>query len=127
MVDCNIDIGDKVYVGGIYGKDFEIVNNKIGTISNIVFASYQDYSTYLVDVVINGEIFPLNLSYVYKLNDLDTYDYEGILEDYPLEYYFNKFEITGEALIRHDEEGSCKVISKTKNGIAKVFYLTSIN
>lgn len=135
MVNSNIDIGDRVYIGGIYGDDFEVVNNKLGRIDSIVFASYQGYSTYLVDVIIDGQIFPINIGYVYKIDDLDTYDFEGILEEYPIGYFFNKFEIKGEAVISHYrgqnkndlERGTTKIISKTKNNIAKIFYITSPN
>ena len=116
-----------MYVGGIYGKDFDMINNKIGKIDKIIFASYEDYSTYLVDVIINGEIFPVNFSYIFKLDDLDTFDYDGILEEYPIDYYFNKYNITGKAVIHYDEDGLNKIVCKSKNNDAKVFYLTSIN
>jgi hypothetical protein len=127
MVNCNVEIGDKVYIGGIYGKDFEMFNNKIGKIDKIIFVSYEDYSTYLVDVMVNGIIFPVNFSYIFKVDDLDTFDYDEILNDSPLDYYFKKNNITGKAIIHYDEDGLNKVICKSQNNDAKVFYLTSIN
>ena len=128
MVNYDVEVGDKIYVGGIYGDDFKMFNNKVGKVDAIIFNSNQFFSTYLVDVVVNKTIFPVNLSYIYKLNDLDTYDYGDLLEDEePLNHYFNKHNITGEAVIKYDEDGLNQVVCKTNKGIGKVFYLTSIN
>ena len=94
MVNCNVEIGDKIFIGGLYGSDFKMINHKIGKIDKLMFTSNEYYSTYLADVRIDNMIFPINLTYVYKINDLDTYDYDGILDgDSPLEYYFTKFKI----------------------------------
>jgi len=75
MVDTNIEIGDKVLISGLCGKDFVEINNKIGIIKKIMFTSSQHYVTYIVNVLIDDLIVPVNLAYVYRLDSLDIYDY----------------------------------------------------
>lgn len=127
MVNINIGIGDKVYVGGIFGDDFKIINNKTGTVKRIMFSSNENYNTYLIDVDINGDIFPLNLSYVFKVDDFDTYDYDELLSEYPLEYYLETFQIIGTPTLMYDQLGLNYLYCKTKEFKVKPLMITSIN
>ena len=60
----DVEIGDKILIGGLYGDDFVEINNKIGTIEKIMFSSSQNYVTYIVDVLIDGLIFLAFLAYL---------------------------------------------------------------
>ena len=56
MVDNDVELGDKVLIGGLYGEDFIEINNKIGTVKKIMFSSSEHYVTYIVDVLIKNLI-----------------------------------------------------------------------
>lgn len=128
MVDNEIQIGDRVYIGGIFGDDFKMINNKVGIVKRIMFSSSEHYATYLVDVSINGKIFPLNLSFVYKLDDFDIYDYDGLLNgSSPLEFYFKKFRIIGRPSLLYDQLGLNHLYCKTKDNNIQPLTITSLN
>lgn len=129
MVDCNIDIGDLVYIGGIIGDEFKIINNKVGEIKRVMFSSDEYYTTYLVDVIVNGEIFPVNLNYIYKIDDLDTYEYASLFigNSSPLDYYFKLYNTTGKEVMLYDQYGQNYLYCQTKDNYIKQLVLTSLN
>lgn len=129
MVDNNVEIGDKVLIGGLYGEDFTEINNKIGTVKKIMFSSSQHYVTYIVDVSIKGIIVPVNLAYVYKIEDLDIYDYDLNTLDAlnPIEYYIEKFNIVGETHLLIDQWGKSYLFCKTRDNNMQSLALTNLN
>ena len=129
MVDTNVEIGDKVLIGGLYGEDFVEINNKIGTIKKIMFSSSQHYVTYIVDVLIDGFIVPINLSYIYKLEDLDIYDYDSSFIEAlnPLQFYIDKFNVVGETHLLIDQWGKSYLFCKTRENNMQPLALTNLN
>ena len=125
----NIEIEDKVLIGGLYGEDFVKINNKIGTIKKIMFTSSQHYVTYIVDVMIDGVIVPINLAYIYKVDDLDVYDYNtNFMEALnPIEYYFQKFNVVGNTKLLIDQWGKSYLFCKTRENNMMPLALTNLN
>jgi hypothetical protein len=129
MVDTNVEIGDKVLIGGLYGEDFIEINNKTGIIKKIMFSSSQNYVTYIVDVLIDGLIVPINLSYIYKLDDLDIFDYDTSFVEAlnPIEFYIEKFNVVGDTHLLIDQWGKSYLFCKTRENNMQPLALTNLN
>lgn len=128
MTDNYVQIGDKVIIGGLYGDDFVELNNKIGTIEKIMFTSSEYYTTYLVDVNIKGEVVPVNLAYIYRVDDLDLFDYYELTNfDDPFEFYKTKFRIVGQTHLLVDQLGKSYLYCKTRENNMQPLVLTNLN
>lgn len=91
MSDDFITIGDQVYIGGLFGEDFEDINNKIGFIKKIIAASNKTSITYIADVVIDDTIIPINFDFLYKIDD-----------DYRIDSILSNFDVVTDILYRLD-------------------------
>lgn len=128
MVNSTIGIGDKVYIGGITDDDYRFLNHKTGYVDNITFSSRNDYTSILVDVNIDDKIHTINLTYTYKIDDLDVFDYDGLLDRHtPLKYYFDISNIVGNQYILRDNLGINYLCALTRNQKIKMFKLTGLN
>ena len=128
MIDNHIKIGDKIIVGGLFSDDFLGLNNKIGTIKKIMFASSGYYSTYLVDVNIDGNIVPINLSYIFKLDDLDIFNYYELTEfTNPIDFYISKCRLVGHTYMLIDQRGTSYLQCKTRENNLLQLTLSNLN
>lgn len=62
-------IGDHVLIGGLYGHDFEVINNKIGVLLNIYSLIADNRIKYLAKIKIEEYEFPIDMRYVYKISN----------------------------------------------------------
>lgn len=128
MIDNYVEIGDKVLIGGLFGDDFKEINNQTGIVKKIMFTSSKFYTTYLVDVQIHGEIVPVNLAYIYKVEDLDVFDYQELIDsENPLEFYYNKFRIVGDSQLLIDQWGKSYLYCRTRENNMFPITLTNHN
>lgn len=128
MIDNHVEIGDKIIIGGLLGDDFFEINNQIGTVEKIMFASSEHYATYLVDVNIRGKIVPINLAYIYKLEDLDVFDYYELTElPNVMDFYISKFRIVGRTDLLIDDWGKSYLYCKTRENNMVALTLTNLN
>lgn len=65
-------IGDKVYIGGLYGDEFKIINNKFGTLKKIYSLIADNSLKYLGTIEMNNMQFAIDMKYVYKLSNLQV-------------------------------------------------------
>ena len=69
MYDELAMIGDKVYISGLYGSDFKLINNKVGVLKKIFSITSNNSVNQLGEITMGGHSFPINLKYVYKLKN----------------------------------------------------------
>jgi len=65
-------IGDNVYIGGLQGEEFKLINNRFGVLKKIYSITSKTVLKYLADIQMNMYKFPINLNYVYKLQNVIT-------------------------------------------------------
>lgn len=125
MIESVIDIGDKVYIGGLFGEDFKEVNNKIGIVNEIIFSSTPSYTTYIVNVLIGDTLVSVNLAYVFKLDQIN----EGLksIVYQPHIYFMKKLHITGIPDLVMDDLGRSMLFCRTRENTLQPLTLTNLN
>lgn len=128
MVECNIDIGDKVYVGGIEPNDeYNHINGKVGVVNDILFVLNDIYAEYQAEVIIDNKSHFLNVIYLYNIEDFDSYIYDGLFDSSPYDYYFDIYDVVDEPIITFGENGINYLIAKTRKSTLNVFAINSLN
>ena len=59
-----IDIGEKVLIFGLFGKDYYSINNKIGIVNSIMFSSCENSLSLMADVLINNQEVTFNFDFL---------------------------------------------------------------
>lgn len=62
-------IGDNVYIGGLYGDEFKLINNRIGVLKKIYSLISDNSINYLANIQMGKHWFSIDLKYVYKLSN----------------------------------------------------------
>lgn len=130
MFNNPIDIGDNVYIGGLFGEDFIEINNKIGKVEKITFSSTPEFATYIVDVLIDDTVVTVNLAYIFKLDNIfginQLMHFSGSLSD-PLNYYYRKLRVVGTPTLVLDESGRSFLFCQTRENSIESLTLTNLN
>lgn len=87
MYDDIAMIGDKVYIGGLYGDDYNLVNNKVGILRKMYNITSNKTVNYLGEIDMGMVRIPINLKFVYKLNS-DIISSKLLSEDIVSEMFF---------------------------------------
>ena len=118
-------IGDKVYIGGLYGDDFKCVNNKIGILKKVYSITSENVINYLGEVQFGLLKIPVNLKYVYKLPNVSI-DPILISPDILGELFWE--HSIASAIVGIDDDTSNQVaICKTIDNRTQLLTLSTIN
>lgn len=131
MFSNPVDIGDKVYIGGLFGFDFTEINNKFGKVEKITFSSTPTFATYMADVLIDDEkVVTVNLAYLFKFDNIygvnQQMHFSGSVSD-PLNYYYRKFRVIGTPSLVMDELGRSFLFCQTRENSMESLTLTNLN
>jgi hypothetical protein len=63
-------IGDNVYVGGLAGENFRLINNRFGIIKKIYCITSDNVLKYLADIEMDKYSFPIDMKYVYNFKNI---------------------------------------------------------
>ena len=124
-IDNKITVGDRVYVGGLIGKEFADINNKIGTIQKIIISSTMNQVVYLADVSIDNHLLPINFHYLFKITN-DNIIIENKIYCSEIEHYFISHNV-GEYKLGIVETGESQAICLTKEDSVVSLILTTLN
>ena len=121
-------IGDTVLILGILGNEFEYLNNKIGTIEKIFSVSSVETNDYFyADVKVDDSIVPIDLRFLYDINNTEL---DSVLKSYllnPIQYYFKVFFVEEQQLVIENSGVSSCVSSISHTNSYEIFDLTSLN
>lgn len=126
-----IETGDTVLICGLYGKNFNFINNKFGTVKNVILRNdgQQLLRIAEIELIKGGAQYSINFDFIYKLNIETTIDnpvQHLVTIDNPMIYYVNKKAIRHTMNI-HDELGQHMAVCVDKNGKSHVILFSGIN
>jgi hypothetical protein len=118
-------IGDNVYIGGLQGENFELINNKIGTLKKIYCVTSEGRLSYLANIEIDELEFPIDLGYVYKLNNVII---DPIFLDNNVVNELFQYHSINEAMIGVNEKTNHRVaLCKTTENLNMMLTLSTLN
>lgn len=128
-----VETGDTVLICGLYGKNFKFINNKLGTVKNIVYRNNGQEVFHLAEIeVINGTTaitYTINFDFVYKLNInqiVDNVVQHVVSIDNPMLYYVHKKHII-ECMNITDEMGQQMAVCIDNQGKSHALLFSGIN
>lgn len=127
-----IKTGDTVLISGLYGKNFNFINNKTGKVLSIVIHVENGITTQLSNIKLDetGKEYVVNFDFIYKLNF-----YEAIVDgvsqhiftiDNPAIYYVHKKKLR-HMMNFQDELKQSMSIGVDKGGKSHVLLFSGIN
>lgn len=122
-----IGVGDKVFIGGLFGKDFDEINNKVGQIEKIIVSSTPENTTvYLAEINIGKYTIPVDFHFIFKLND-DGLDVDLTEELYsPITHFFRKYKVV-QSKLAIDPLGQAFCFCITMDNKIETLTLTNLN
>jgi hypothetical protein len=122
-----VSIGDKVFIGGLFGKDFDEINNKVGEVEKIVVTSTPDNNThYFAEVNIGKFIIPVDFHYIFKLNESGV-DVDLTEElNSPITHFFRKYRVV-QSKLAIDALGQSLCFCITMENNVETLTLTNLN
>lgn len=128
-----IKTGDTVLISGLYGKNFQFINNKCGKIVNVFMRNDGDQIHHIADVMVDGSaeiVYQINFDFIYKLDFctkiVDNISQHLFTMDNVYIYYIHKKHIT-HSMHFQDEIGQCMTIGVDKGGKSHVLLFSGIN
>lgn len=126
-----IETGDTVLICGLYGKNFNFINNKFGKIVNVIIRNDGQQLLRIAEVQLlkNGAKYSINFDFIYKLNIEATIDnpvQHLVTVENPMLYYVHKKSIRHTMNI-HDELGQHMAVCVDKNGKSHVLLFSGVN
>ena len=126
MTNNSVNIGDKVFIGGLMGKDFDEINHRVGKIDKIIASSSVDKLTYFAEINFGDYIIPIDFHYIFKLDSKGIDN--DLTEQYlsPISHFFKKFRIVKYKL-GLDEMGQAHCFCITMENNVESLTLTNLN
>lgn len=126
-----IKTGDTVLICGLYGKNFNFINNKFGKIRNVLIRNDGQQLLHIAEVELlkDGAIYSINFDFIYKLNIETTVDnpvQHLVTLDNPMMYYVHK-KLIKHTMNIHDELGQHMAVCIDKNGKSHVILFSGVN
>jgi hypothetical protein len=69
MNDDLINIGDSVYIGGLFHDGLEEINNNIGKVAKIYIGTEGATKFYVAEIHVNGYSIDINFDYLFKIDE----------------------------------------------------------
>lgn len=121
-----IQLNDLVLIAGLYGKDNEHINNKIGRVKEITFTGNHYNSKFSAKININGECYMVDYDYLFKVDNLKIYINEhNLIIGNPTIYWINKFDLTNITAVI-DQKCQFIMVGKTGDDLYKSYLISGI-
>ena len=125
-MDDIITVGDRVYIGGLFGEDFDEINNRVGEVKKIVATSNVDKLTFFAEINLGKHTIPVDFHYIFKLDSsgIDV----NLTEEYlsPIMHFFKKYSVVKYKL-GIDNFGQAHCFCVTRENKVEVLTLTNVN
>lgn len=118
-------IGDNVFIGGLLGDDFKVINNKIGILKNIYAFTSDNTIKYLANIKIKQYEFPIDMRYVYDLKNSST-DPIFLSNDVVSELY-QYHDVKSAHIGVEDKTGNRVALCKTSLGSGIMLVISTLN
>ena len=118
-------IGDNVYIGGLQGEEFKLINNRFGVLKKIYCITSESALKYLAVIQIDKYKFPINLNYVYKLKNVIT---DPVFLDSNVYDQLCQLHDIKSAIIGVDDNSQHRLaICKTSGGLNVMLTISTLN
>jgi hypothetical protein len=126
----SIETGNTVYISGLPGKNFSLINNKHGLVKDIYLTYDNNRISYMARILLieNNEECIVNFDYIFKVgHKMNNFDIKSIIwEENPFDHYVIKKNLK-DCYPMQDENGQLLAICNDFEGRKHVFLYSGIN